>query len=442
MDISKFTPNKTGSLVRVQTELSPDWAFIPDRMPPNWQMPPELIDLAIEATGKLEKLDGIGTTLPNPTLLLRPLEDREAIQSSKLEGTYASAKELLLFAQNPRDAKSDRDQANSWREVYNYREALRHGSQAMLHRPLTQGLIREMHAKLMDGVRGGDKTPGEFRRGQVGIGQPYYRFIPPPPVNLIDLTENFVTYINTTGSGPRERLIRPFLAHYQFETIHPFSDGNGRIGRALLALMIAKEFGHNMPWLYMSPYFERNKEEYIERLFRISANGEWSEWVGFCLKGAVEQANDAIRRCSMLQYVRSLYLHRIAEGDCSSRTHMIVERLFHSPIISITEVKENLNVAYKTAKADVELLLRAKILKKIPDTRPVSFVATAIFNVAYLDRPVLPDESTAPLPLSLQSPSALPDSDSPPEPSHPSSPPADPTPPLPDSLASLADPEE
>lgn len=407
MDAASFTDRKTGDLVQIETELSPDWAFVPNLLPPAWEMPDSLTDRAMEAWGCLEKLDGIGHTLPNPELLLRPLQDREAIQSSKLEGTYASAKELLLFAQNPRDPKSDKDPANAWKEVYNYREALRAANNNISTHGISQMLMRSVHGTLMSGVRGGDKTPGEFRKGQVGIGH-NYRFIPPPPIRLTDLLENFVTYANTPGTRPKDRLVRPFLAHYQFETIHPFGDGNGRIGRVLLAVMIFRSCGHRLPWLYLSPFFEKNKDEYVERLFRISTNGEWTEWVEFCLRGTIEQCNDAITRCAMLRDLRERYLRRVI-GKCTPRTHEIIESLFHSPTLGISELQKRLDIAYKTAKTDIGLLVDTKILAVIEGHKPTTYYAAEIFRIAYSDRPYLASESTAPSPPSSQSLSVSPD---------------------------------
>jgi Fic family protein len=396
MDHTRFTVNKTGMLVRIETDISPDWSFVPDMMPSKWTLPTDMYDLAMEAWGCLEKLDGIGHTLPNPQLLLRPLEDREAIQSSKLEGTYASAKELLLFAQSPRDAKSATDPANDWREVYNYREALRYGNNSLADRPVSVSLIREMHAILMQGVRGKDKNPGTFRTTPVGIGTPHYRFIPPPPHFVIDLLENFAEYANGCDKRPRDKLIRPFIAHYQFETIHPFSDGNGRIGRALLALMVHRCCGHMLPWLYLSPFFERNKSEYVNRLFMVSANGEWSQWIEFCLQGTIEQAKDAINRCRMLLEIRKEYMKRI-DGFSSPRTHKIIERLFRTPILGIAELRKELGVSYQTARSDCEKLVEARILREIGNYQPTSFVASAIFSVAYNDKPSL-EEALALLP--------------------------------------------
>ena len=188
MDRTRFTEQKTGNLVAIKLpQAGDDWAFIPDPLPPSgWQLPDNLIDLSMEAWDCLGTLNGIGLTLPNPHLLLRPLQGREAIQSSKLEGTYTTPEEVLLFEKNPSIPKSENDPANAWREVSNYNSASAAGYKHLDDRPFTLNLIRELHGTLMDEVRGREKTPGEFRTMQVAIGSDY-RFIPPPPQRLAEL---------------------------------------------------------------------------------------------------------------------------------------------------------------------------------------------------------------------------------------------------------------
>lgn len=390
MDRNQFTDNRTGDLVKIQVN-GPDWAFIPAPLPANWTLPESLVDLTMEAWDCLGTLNGIGNTLDAPELLLRPLEDREALQSSKLEGTYANPEDVLIFAQNPREPKSDRDPANDWLEVVNYRRALQLGHNEMAKRSISLNLIRDMHKTLMTGVRGREKTPGDFRKVQVGIGSSY-RFIPPPPQHLDGLLDNLEKYMNAPQDSPRHRLVRCFIAHYQFEAIHPFWDGNGRIGRAVLALMISRAGRHNMPWLYMSPFFERHKDEYIQKLFRVSTHGEWHEWVEFCLRGTVEMAQDAIERCRMFRKLRKRY-HLRMEANASPRTHALIDRLFRSPVIGITEFKQKMSIAYKTAKTDIQLLVEAQILKPLPDYKPAAFYAPELFRIAYDEQPSLADDS-------------------------------------------------
>ena len=174
-----------------------------------------------------------------------------------------------------------------------------------------------------------------------------------------------------------------FLIHYQFETIHPFSDGNGRVGRLLLAIMLKELCGLSKPWLYMSEYYEKNREEYIEKLFNVSALGDWEGWVAFCLKGVEIQAKDTIRRCERLQRIKNNFMARLSEVGGSIRLNRIVEDIFYSPFVRIADLPKKLEITYPTAKADVERLVQAGILKKLANITPTTYYAPEVFNVAY-----------------------------------------------------------
>jgi Fic family protein len=215
-----------------------EWAFVPDPLPPSWEFPLSLWPLLAEAKSKVALLEGVGRTLPNPAILLKPLAQREAIQSSRIEGTYATPKELLLFEME-REAKPGEEKISDQQEVFNYRRALDHAMSSDL--PLSLRLIREMHSILLEGVRGKDKRPGEFRRVPVAIGTDH-RFVPPPPDQPTPCLNALEKYLNTKASA-YDPLIDCLLSHYQFETIHPFMDGNGRVGRLLFIAMIQQSRG-------------------------------------------------------------------------------------------------------------------------------------------------------------------------------------------------------
>ncbi|HEV7239294.1 MAG TPA: Fic/DOC family N-terminal domain-containing protein, partial [Thermoanaerobaculia bacterium] len=232
MEQQQFTEKRTGTIVPVSIG-GLDWAFLPYPLPRQWHVSLELWPLLASAKEELARLDGIGRTLPDPELLLRPLQRREAIRSSSLEGTYASAEELLLFELAPTEPISASDRANDWREVGNHAAALRRGTVLLETLPLSLRVIREMHAVLLTNVRGRDRAPGEFRRTQVHLGSDR-RYIPPPPNELMACLDDFERFLN--DADEIDPLIRTYLAHYQFEAIHPFVDGNGRVGRALLSL--------------------------------------------------------------------------------------------------------------------------------------------------------------------------------------------------------------
>ena len=307
------------------------------------------------------------------------LDNREAIKSSQLEGTHVTATELLVFEMQPKESESEGDPANQQREVFNYRKALHQAANTEL--PLSLRFIRELHHTLMSGVRGKDRTPGQFRRCQVAIGTDH-RFVPPPPERLMDHLVPLEGYLNRKDSK-YEPLVDCCLVHYQFEAIHPFSDGNGRVGRLLLAIMIKHLCGLTKPWLYMSEYYERHREEYTQRLFNVSTSGNWGEWVEFCLVGIASQAADTIERCNRLQGIRDTFMKRIAEAGGSVRLNQIVEGLFQSPFVRIADLAKRLLVTYPTAKADVERLVQAGILKELENLAPKTFYAPEVFNVAY-----------------------------------------------------------
>lgn len=378
MDVNRFKSNSPGRLIRVSLGVEGDFAFVPDPLPRKWSVPIELWPLLASARESLARLDGIGRTLPDPELLLRPLQSREAIRSSSLEGTYASAEELLLFELEPEQPVAANDRRNDWLEVYNYAAALRRGAELLSTLPLSLRLIREMHRVLLQGVRGRDRAPGEFRRNQVHIGSDR-RYIPPPTTELHACLDDFEKFLNDADSI--EPLIRTYMAHYQFEAIHPFIDGNGRVGRALLSLCASVWSSLSRPWLYVSPFFDRHKDEYIDALFAVSTDGDWLRWLTLCLTATIDSCNDSIARCDRLVSLRN---HYHAKADLSgARSHPLIEQLFSNPILRITDVARRLAISYPTAKADVDKLVTAGILVELKNVYPKAFYAREIFGAAY-----------------------------------------------------------
>jgi Fic family protein len=376
LDSARFKKNAPGETVKISTG---EYAFVPHKLPPNWTMSVGLWPLLAEAKQQLGILEGVGRTVPNPGILLRPVQDREAIKSSRLEGTYVTATELLVFEMEPKKSASDDDPANDQREVLNYRRALQHGVESDL--PLSLRLIRELHKTLLTGVRGRDRTPGEFRRTQVAIGTDH-RFIPPPPEQLWDCLDPFEKYLHS-ADRKHDPLVDCFLVHYQFETIHPFNDGNGRVGRLFLALMLKQRCELSKPWLYMSEYFEKNREKYIERLFNVSANGDWNQWIEFCLRGVVSQAKQTIERCERIRAIREGFAKKVQEVGGNIRLSRIVDDIFQSPFLRIVDLAKRLGVTYPTANADVERLVQAGILQALSDISPKTYYAPEVFGVAY-----------------------------------------------------------
>ncbi|MBX3431705.1 MAG: Fic family protein, partial [Pirellulales bacterium] len=278
------------------------------------------------------------------------------------------------------EPSQDDDPANSWKEVNNSQLAMQHGMASEL--PLSLRLIREMHRILLTGVRGADRSPGEFRRLQVAIGF-NRRFVPPPPHKLPECLDGLEKAINVPGAY--HPLVEALLAHYQFETIHPFTDGNGRVGRMLLVLMIQRRCQLTQPWLYLSDFFANHRDEYIKRLFNVSARGDWSSWVEFGLTGVAEVAAATVARCEELRVLRNDYLERVRVSGGSVRLHAIVEQLFDAPFVRIADLARKLDVTYPTAKADVERLTDAGILQDLTGVATRTAYAHEIFRIAYSD---------------------------------------------------------
>lgn len=379
MDPQLFQANAPGQVISIGGS---EHAFLPHPLPPSWTFPEQLWPLLNEASTKLGLLEGVGRHLPAADLLLRPLERREAVQSSAIEGTYATPRELLLFEIEPSEATRASDPANSWKEVFNSQQALQYGTTSEL--PLSLRLIRDMHRILLTGVRGQERAPGEFRRVQVAIGaSASRRFVPPPVSHLGECLDALEKHLN--AEGVYHPLVDCMLAHYQFEAIHPFMDGNGRVGRMLLAIMIQRRCGLTKPWLYLSDFFARHREEYVDRLFAISAQGAWTEWIEFCLQGVATVAEATVVRCEQLRSLRDDYMIRVKAAGGSIRLHAIVEGLFRSPVVRVADLPERLSVTYPTAKSDVERLIAAGILAELPDTAVRTVYAHEIFRIAYSD---------------------------------------------------------
>jgi Fic family protein len=407
MDPKSFTEAKPGQLVKIPVLGGHDWAFVPDPLPPSWVFPHELWPLLSQAREALARLDEKGKSMGNPDLLLEPLQSREALTSSSLEGTYSNPEELLLFKLKEGDPKSDHanEKNNDPREVANYTRALKHGYQQLSKDklPPSKRLIREMHSLLVTGVRG-NKGPGEFRKKQVYIGSDR-RYIPPPPGDHLDKCLDDFEHFIRNHDGTSDPLVLSYLVHYQFEAIHPFLDGNGRIGRAFLALTTYQWFNLRMPWLYMSSFFERHKDEYISKLFRVSTHGDWKTWIEFCLRGTVVQALEAMIRCNNLILVQARMLDKAEELKMPPRLKVIIRNLLIAPVFDAVQVQKWGQASMPTARADIEKLIAVGMVEHLEGMRPRLYYAPEVFKVAYLDDDTPPEEEVIALPKDDGSPS-------------------------------------
>lgn len=382
MDKSTFVA-PAGELVQIDRPAHPqrkDWAFVPSVLPPVWEFDQSLWPLVAEARERLGTLNGIGQNLDDPDLLLHPLQNREAISSSQIEGTFVTAEQLLLFEIDRKDSQSRDDKRADGQEVYNDNQALKTGCTMIENWPLGNHVIRSMHSVLMTGVRGRDRSPGKFRQKQVQIGSTA-RYIPPPSAEVPRLMQNLEKFIADDEPHGLDPLVKCFVVHYQFEAIHPFEDGNGRVGRALLALMIYKLFQHKRPWLYLSAFFDRFQDEYFSNLFQVSASAAWGPWIEFCLNATIAQANDAIRRCNQFRELKASFHERMTSP--SARSHQQIDMLFRTPLVRISNLSKEFGVHYQTAQSDVQRLVNVGILSELSGHRPKTYFAREIMDIAY-----------------------------------------------------------
>lgn len=384
MDPETLRNSSAGRLVRAvgignTSQASGYWAFAPNPLPPPIEWTADLVAVLSEADRALGELAGLGRSLPNPHLLIRPFVRREAVLSSRIEGTLASLSDLYIYeAAQPlggRHGVGDADAAvlpgelpADVREVANYVRALEYGLARLAVFPLSLRLIREMHGQLLQGVRGETQTPGEFRRSQNWIGPPGCTlndatYVPPPVVEMKEGLDALEKFLHAPSRLPP--LIRLGLIHYQFEAIHPFLDGNGRIGRLLVTLLLCAWGLLPEPLLYLSAFFEAHRIEYYNHLFGVSQAGAWDRWLVFFLQGVTEQANDAVARAQRLQGLRERYRGQLQSSRMAARLLQLVDLLFAQPVITARQVETALAIDFPTAQRYVNQLVEAGLLHEI-----------------------------------------------------------------------------
>lgn len=354
-------------------------AFVPYSLPPKLKWDNAVVNSLSRADFLLGKLAREGSKLPNPHLLMRPFITREAVLSSKIEGTQATIGEILA-ANAGAHIKQNHDDLQ---EVQNYIKALEYGLGRLTELPLSLRLIKEIHEHLMQGVRGSNATPGEFRCSQNWIGSPgctlhTAKFVPPPPDNLIDCLGELENFLHNRSLPP---LIHIALCHYQFEAIHPFLDGNGRVGRLLIMLLLIEQRMLPAPLLYLSAFFEATRDEYYKRLYNVSAKGTWHEWLIYFLNGVAIQSEDVLSRAERINELLNQW--KIDVASSGSRVPMdIVQHLAVNPYFTTSKIAEDLEIAYSTAQRGVRKLEAADIIKKTNDNkRDKIYCATAILKI-------------------------------------------------------------
>ncbi|MDI3259360.1 MAG: Fic family protein [Sinobacteraceae bacterium] len=358
-------PNRAGRYVRQPGGYR---AFIPAPLPPD---PPldlggALREALSAADHALGRLDGAVLTLPNPDLFVFMYVRKEAVLSSQIEGTQSSLQNLLAAEAQLFDPDTPKDV----NEVANYVRAMNLGLARLAELPVSVRLIREIHAELMRGVRGGRLAPGELRTSQNWIGPAgctlnTASFVPPPPHEVPQALADLERFLHDGAGLPP--LVQVGLAHAQFETIHPFLDGNGRIGRLLIAFLIVEKRLLAKPVLYLSHYFKQRRAEYYERLQAVRDAGDWEGWLGFFLQGVEVVSREATATAAAILRMREDYRGKITEhlGRAAANGQRVMDRLFEHPIVSVATVREWLGITPAGANQIVARLEGIGLLREI-----------------------------------------------------------------------------
>ncbi len=356
-----FHSSKAGRVIRTQNGY---WAFIPAPLPPDLDWAPTLVTALSDAERELAKLTTLAGNFPFPRLLVQPFIRREAVLSSRIEGTHASLADIYNYESAQ---LSFLEPDNDVREVHNYVLALDYGLERLETLPVSLRLIRELHARLLEGVRGGQLTPGKFRRtqnwiGPVGSTIETATYVPPPVDEMHDALNSMEKFIHTKTDLPA--LVRAGLIHYQFEAIHPFLDGNGRVGRLLMILLLHQWDVLSQPLLNLSAYFERYRQEYYDHLLAVSQRGRWEEWLRFFLRGITAQAQDGVFRMTRLQGIRARYEELVLADRNPQRMTAVVDFMFSRPILTLRQLESALDMPYMAAKRYVDKLVEAGVLQE------------------------------------------------------------------------------
>lgn len=369
-------------------------AYIPNPLPPEIVWTPRLVRALSSADQLIGRLAGEGGRLPNPHLLLRPFMRREAVLSSRIEGTQATLGELLEAEAGAAVERSPDD----LREVGNYVAALEYGIRRLDKLPLSLRLILELHDRLMKGVRGERATPRELRRSQNWIGAPgctlaQASYVPPPPAALLDCLSSWEKFLHERGTPP---LIQAALAHYQLEAIHPFLDGNGRVGRLFITLFLVERNILPTPLLCLSAFFEATRRDYYDLLNGVSVRGDWESWLIYFLNGVARQSEDALSRAARINKLLESWRiqasrsspgpqgrRKFTEGGRPSPVPvMLVDMVASNPFITINRAAEQLGVAFTTAQRGIEKLEKLGIVVRTSASkRDRVYCAKAILKI-------------------------------------------------------------
>jgi Fic family protein len=356
VDVSQFTEKASGAIVE-----TPDGypAFVPEVAPRELELSGASLAALDEASNRLGILQGIGRQIRNPHLLISPYMSREAVLSSRIEGTQTTMSDVYA-------ADLDQEElvhAGDVREVQNYRAAHSLGLESEL--PLSLRLIRDLHRRLMDGVRGHDRHPGKFRTYQNFIGAPQgaeATYVPPPAPQMRELLDDLERFLHEDALRP---LVQAAIVHYQFEAIHPFGDGNGRVGRLLIPLFLKDRGLLPQPLLYLSAYFERSRSDYYDQLLRVSTHGDWNGWILYFLTGVSIQAQEAADLADRLLELHNRYRERLQAKHVTANVLALIDALFDNPLIYTRRAEALLGVSAPTARSTIRTLEAEGILREV-----------------------------------------------------------------------------
>jgi Fic family protein len=352
-----FRPPEAGRVIRTPTGYH---AFVPSPLPPAIPWSDELVRTLSRADAALSELSGLGSLLPNPHLLIAPYVRREAVLSSKIEGTTTDLSELLI---DEADAGPPRD-PDDVREVRNYVRALEYGVKRLRDLPLSLRLVRELHERLMKGARGDRATPGEFRRSQNWIGPPRSSiqtatYVPPPVDEMMPALDAWERFLHERDRLPD--LIQCALIHEHFEAIHPFLDGNGRVGRLLITLFLIERRRLSQPLLYLSAYIEASRNDYYQLLQSVRTRGDWSSWLIYFLRGVADIGKEAVERSGRLMGLRERFRSKVVHFPHAMK---LLDALMINPFVTVARAQKLLGVSNPTAREAVNRLQAAGLLEE------------------------------------------------------------------------------
>ncbi|MCE2465015.1 MAG: Fic family protein [Dehalococcoidia bacterium] len=323
-------------------------------------------------------MSGVGETVQNPHLFIRPIIRREALLSSRIEGTVCSLSDVFSF-----EASHGRDPSDDVREVINYVSAMELGIKLLKDLPISLRFVNEVHKELMTGVRGQANRPGYLRLEQVWLGSPSTsigeaRFVPPPPDRLRDLFADWEKFANEPLDMPP--LVKCALMHYQIEAIHPYEDGNGRIGRLMIVLFLIASGMLSVPLLYLSAYFERDRQRYYDELLNVSATGDWERWLRYFLTGVLQQSEDVLARMRGLRDIQEGHRRTIQGGRGSSSALRLLDEFFANPFMTVRGASLVLDMSLAGARRVLNRLVEAGLLRVDDSAWPPLYVADDVLK--------------------------------------------------------------